>query len=82
MHRWMIIRWKATFSCGRNVAETADEVAHGLDPLTHSWCVLRVVKRGGLLLSLDNRRLKAFKMAQEQVRVARQIVVVDTKGLS
>ena len=34
------------------------------------WCHLRVVKRDGLLLSLDNRRLWSLKEAQRKMRMS------------
>ena len=59
----------ATFRhCGRTLEETADKFVEGLDPCTAPWCELRVVRRNGLLLSLDNRRLWAMQEAQRRIR--------------
>ena len=49
------------FACGRDVDQTAKEFVEGKDPTKCHWCVLRVVKRAGLLLSVDNLRLYAFR---------------------
>ena len=44
------------FQCGRLVSETVDEFVRGSDPAELPWCVLRVIRRGGLLLSVTQWR--------------------------
>ena len=56
------------FRCGKPVDETIREFAMGLDPTSVDWCMLSVIKRDGLLLSVDNRRLYALKEAQRVIR--------------
>eukprot|EP00415_Alexandrium_ostenfeldii_P001437 UN1437 len=59
----------AKFRCGRLLPETIDAFVRGLDPRTQEWCVLNVIKRRGLLISNDNRRLYAMK---EALRILRE----------
>ena len=50
------------------VSEAVDEFVRGSDPAELPWCVLRVIRRAGLLLSVDNRRLYAMKEAQRKIQ--------------
>merc|ERR1712187_394510 len=57
------------FRDGRRVLDTIQEiVSGGLCPEEHRSFELRVIRRNGLLLSLDNRRLFCLKEAQRQLR--------------
>ena len=56
------------FCCGRPLEQTIDLFVNGAIPAEFPWCVLRVVRRNGLLLSMDNRRLYALREAQRQIR--------------
>ena len=60
---------RAVFTDGRPLKKMAHDIATGLEVPTSSWWVLRVMKRNGLLFSLDNRRLWALKEAQKQIRI-------------
>ena len=44
------------FQCGRLVSEAVDEFVRGSDPAELPWCVLRVIRRAGLLLSVTQWR--------------------------
>jgi len=65
-----------TFKCGRRLVESIDAFVRGMDPSKQPWCILRVVRRNGLLLSVDNRRLHAMKEAQRILRERDPTVVV------
>ena len=54
--------------CGRRVSDAVQAFVQGLLPTTQEWCTLDVIRRNGLLLSNDNRRLHAMKEAQRQLR--------------
>lgn len=56
------------FRCGTPVSEAVDLFVKGSNPADLPWCMLRVIRRNGLLLSVDNRRLFAMKEAQRRIR--------------
>merc|ERR1712129_460542 len=56
------------FGCGRPLRDAIDEFVRGSDPAELPWCVLSVIRRAGLLLSVDNRRLFAMQEAQRRIR--------------
>ena len=58
------------FFDGRPLEATIGAILGGaVDPLSAEWLVLRVVKRNGMLLSMDNRRLYCLKEAQRRTRL-------------
>ena len=58
------------FFGGRPLEATIGAILGGaVDPLSAEWLVLRVVKRNGMLLSMDNRRLYCLKEAQRRTRL-------------
>ena len=54
--------------CTRSVEDTAEEVVKGMDPSKEDWARLDVVRYRGRLRSIENRRLYAFRHAQEILR--------------
>ncbi|CAE7655836.1 unnamed protein product [Symbiodinium sp. CCMP2592] len=63
----------------RSVQRTAEEIVRGMDPSTEKWAMLEVVMYHGRFRSIDNRRLAAFRRAQELLREQGSERVVRTR---
>eukprot|EP00931_Biecheleriopsis_adriatica_P087302 TRINITY_DN61796_c0_g1_i1.p1 TRINITY_DN61796_c0_g1~~TRINITY_DN61796_c0_g1_i1.p1 ORF type:complete len:581 (+),score=107.92 TRINITY_DN61796_c0_g1_i1:42-1784(+) len=61
----------------KTLKQTAFEIAEGSASIDEEWCELRVMRKNGMLWSMDNRRLWALKEAQRLRRCQNPEAVIE-----